>query len=348
MSFNQDVRALWPKAHVHKKYLPYLLLGNKDKLLSLVDLAGHGTGRLNSDDLKSLEVALPPVPEQRAIAHILGTLDDKIELNRKMAATLEAMARALFRAWFVDFEPVRAKIEGRWQRGQSLPGLPAHLYALFPDRLVGSDLGEIPEGWRWGTLGEIAEHLRYSENPLSAPELTFLHFSIPAFDEGQSPKLELGNGIKSQKWRVPPGVILLSKLNPEIERVWLVDVKPDDRAVCSTEFLVLQPRSPYGRSYLYCATRSILFRRQIEGLVTGTSKSHQRAHSSAILGLAAIKPPEELVSTFERAASPLLDRTLECRRESRTLAAIRDALLPKLVSGELRVKDAEKFLEAAP
>jgi type I restriction enzyme S subunit len=97
--------------------------------------------------LRQMTVLLPPPNEQRAIAHILGTLDDKIELNRKQNETLEAMARALFKAWFVDFEPVRAKMEGRWQRGQSLPGLPAHLYDLFPDRLVESELGEIPEGW---------------------------------------------------------------------------------------------------------------------------------------------------------------------------------------------------------
>src|SRR5690606_19457366 len=101
-----------------------------------------------------LELDVPPKHEQRAIAHILGTLDDKIELNRKQNETLEAMARALFKAWFVDFEPVRAKMAGRWQRGQSLPGLPAHLYELFPDRLVESELGEIPEGWRCSTIGE--------------------------------------------------------------------------------------------------------------------------------------------------------------------------------------------------
>ena len=87
-----------------------------------------------------------PYPKQRAVAHVLGTLDDKIELNRRMNATLEAMARALFKSWFVDFEPVRAKLEGRWRRGESLPGLPAELYDLFPDRLVDSELGEIPEG----------------------------------------------------------------------------------------------------------------------------------------------------------------------------------------------------------
>ena len=97
-----------------------------------------------------------PPPEQHAIAYILGTLDDKIELNRKQNETLEAMARALFKAWFVDFEPVRAKLEGRWERGESLPGLPAHLYDHFPDRLVDSDFGEMPHGWDVTSLSEYS------------------------------------------------------------------------------------------------------------------------------------------------------------------------------------------------
>ena len=94
--------------------------------------------------VESLTVLVPPIPEQRRIAHILGTLDDKIDLNRRMNRTLEEMARALFKSWFVDFAPVRAKMDGRWRRGQSLPGLPADLYDLFPDRLTPSELGEIP------------------------------------------------------------------------------------------------------------------------------------------------------------------------------------------------------------
>ena len=109
---------------------------------------------LNRDNAHARTITVPGLPEQRAIAHILGTLDDKIELNRKQNATLEAMAHALFKAWFVDFEPVRAKMEDRWQRDQSLPGLPAHLYDLFPDRLVDSELGEIPEGWEVSSIGK--------------------------------------------------------------------------------------------------------------------------------------------------------------------------------------------------
>ena len=247
-------------------------------------MSGSVQAKLSQTNLNRIPIPYPAQEEdRRAIAHILGTLDDKIELDRRMSETLERMARALFKAWFVDFEPVRAKMGGRWNRGQSLPGLPADLYELFPDRLVDSELGETPDGWELGHFGDVVEQLRDQENPLLSPDTLFRHFSIPAFDEGQWPKTELGESIKSLKSRVPPGVILLSKLNPEIERVWLVDVEATDRAVCSTEFLVLRPRSPYGRSYAYCLARSPFFRQQIEALVTGTSKSHQRAQVDAIL-----------------------------------------------------------------
>ena len=135
----------------------------KVKDIEQFDFTGYNSGSaqpsLNRNFIHPVPVDIPPVPEQRAIAHILGTLDDKIELNRRSNETLEAMARTLFKAWFVDFEPVRAKMEGRWQRGQSLPGLPAHLYDTFPDRLIESELGEIPEGWEMRSLDSIANYL---------------------------------------------------------------------------------------------------------------------------------------------------------------------------------------------
>ena len=338
MTFNQDVKALRPKPGVRKEFLPYLLLGNKERLLRLVDLAGHGTGRLNSDELKALDIVLPPEAEQCAIAHILGTLDDKIELNRRMNETLEAMARALFKSWFVDFDPVRVKADGKDT------GLPKSIADLFPSRLVDSELGEIPEGWKVGHFDDVVDHLRDPENPLLSPDVLFHHFSIPAFDEGQTPKLEYGESIKSLKSRVPAGIVLLSKLNPEIERVWLVDVGLADRAVCSTEFLVLNPRPSFTRSFVYCLMRSSFFRQQIEGLVTGTSKSHQRAQVESVLNLPVVISPSSIVAAFDRTSESLLARTLECRRESRGLATLRDTLLPKLISGELRVKDAERFV----
>jgi len=125
---------------------------------------------IKQSELRKVILTLPPIEEQRAIAHILGTLDDKIDLNRRMNETLEAMARAIFQSWFVDFDPVRAKMEGRWHRGESLPSLPAHLWDLFPNHLVDSELGEIPEGWRVGQFGEVVQQLRDQENPLASPD----------------------------------------------------------------------------------------------------------------------------------------------------------------------------------
>ena len=107
------------------------------------------------EDFYGLPVDVPPLPEQRDIAHVLGTLDDKIELNRRMNETMEEMAWALFKSWFVDFDPVRAKMDGHWRSGESLPGLPSEHYDLFPDRLVASEFGEIPEGWKVKPLREI-------------------------------------------------------------------------------------------------------------------------------------------------------------------------------------------------
>ncbi len=337
---NQHVAIIRPDSgNLDAGYLRYFLVSHEMQTL-LLSWAGSGGTRnaLTKGMIESLEIPLPPLPEQRAIAHVLGTLDDKIELNRRMNETLEEMARALFKSWFVDFKPVRAKMEGRWRRGESLPGLPANLYDLFPDRLVSSELGEIPEGWEVGRFSDIVTRHRDNENPSNSPDIVFSHFSIPAYDEGQTPKRELGESIKSAKTRVPRGTVLLSKLNPEIERVWLPDVAHNERAICSTEFLVLEPRPPFSRSYVYCLARSPHIRQQIESLVTGTSKSHQRAPAGAILELDVVIPPARVIETFEMSASEYMGRTLTCRRESQLLAVQRDALLPKLVSGEVKAQ----------
>ncbi len=296
--------------------------------------SGSAQPSLNRNFLHPVVVEVPPGDQQRAIARILGTLDDKIELNRRMNETLEAMAQALFKSWFVDFDPVRAKAEGRDS------GLPKPLADLFPDSFEDSELGEIPAGWGVGALGDAVELLRDQVNPFDEPESEFAHFSIPAFDEGQSPKSERGAEIKSLKFRVPPHSVLVSKLNPTIERVWLVGAEVDARSVCSTEFLVLMARPPFTAAYVYSLSRSRLFRQQVAELVTGTSNSHQRAQASSILGLQLVIPPADLVRALDSGLAAVLSRALETRRESRSLAMTRATLLPKLISGELRVDSA--------
>jgi hypothetical protein len=303
----------------------------------------HSTGISNFQFEYFLDqevVWLPPLPEQRAIAHILGTLDDKIELNRRMSETLEAMARALFKAWFVDFEPVRAKLAGRWQRGQSLPGLPAELYDLFPDRLVDSELGEIPEGWKVGTLGNVAENPRRSVQPNSIPPdtpyIALEHMprrSIALSDWGTA------EGIESNKFKFRKGEILFGKLRPYFHKV---GVAPVD-GVCSTDIVVVCPRTPHWFAFVLCVVSSDDFVEFTNAGSTGTKMPRTSWADMARYEIAL--PPDALAQAFNAIVRRQVDRLIAAVHESRTLAALRDALLPKLISGEIRVKDAERFLK---
>ena len=335
---------LKPKITFDMKWAYYELL-TRD--INSMD-SGSAIPSTNRDEFHSLHVRIPPLPEQRRIALILGTLDDKIENNRKTAKTLEAMAQAIFKSWFVDFDPVRAKMSGESRESirKRLKVTP-EILDLFPDRLVDSELGEIPEGWGVGVFGNLVDYLHDQENPFSYPEVTFHHFSIPAFDEGKVPKVELGNAIKSLKLLVPPNVVLLSKLNPETNRVWLVDVAKGNRAVCSTEFLVLRAKPPFTRSYIYLFAHSDFFREKIEGLVTGTSKSHQRAQAGSVSSIPAMLPAANVIDVFNSITDKMLLRTLIYRRELTDLIKIRDTLLPKLISGEIRVPEADHLIEQA-
>jgi type I restriction enzyme S subunit len=306
----------------------------------------HGTALpyLTVSSLSTLTVELPSLLEQRAIAHILGTLDDKIELNRKMAATLEAMARALFRAWFVDFEPVRAKIEGRWQRGQSLPGLPAHLHDLFPDRLVDSELGEIPEGWELAALTELIEvnPTRLLRKADIAPYLDMANLPTQGHAPDEVIERPFGSGM-----RFINGDTLVARITPCLEngKTAFVDFLQEGQVGWgSTEYIVLRPKPPLPPEFAYCLSRSPAFRDFAIQSMTGTS-GRQRVQSNSLSHFMLARVPRLVAEAFGRTVTPLFARSSGAVRESRTFAAIRDALLPKLVSGELRVRDAEAFLE---
>ncbi len=335
-SIGRGLAIIRPRTNSDARYIEFVLRSMETKW-DAIEGSGSVFGNATRKDLETLTLRWPINKQERyAIANILGTLDDKIELNRQMSETLEEMAQALFKSWFVDFDPVRAKMEGRD------PGLPKHIADLFSDRLVESELGKIPEGWEVKLFEDIVNRLGDNINPLTCPDSVFSHFSIPAYDQGRAPKQELGEDIKSTKTRVPPGTVLLSKLNPEIERVWLADVMEDETAICSTEFLVLQAKPPIQRSYVYCLACNSLFREQVKSLVTGTSKSHQRAQANAITKLEVIFPTEPIVQEFESRSSGLLDHSLACRREIKILTALRDVLLPKLVSGELKTSSIQE------
>ena len=225
--------------------------------------------------------------------------------------------------------------------------LPQDLADLFPDRLVESELGLIPEGWTVKSLEVIAQLEKATVKPVDHATEEFEHFSLPAYDSGQIPALDLGSTIKSNKTFVPPQAVLLSKLNPEIQRVWLPTSASSCRQISSTEFLVFTAKPPIGRAGLYSLFNTQSFRDLLKGMVTGTSKSHQRVAPKSLATQAMIVPADRVANKFEALAWPVLKRTLRNKSENRALAALRDALLPRLVSGKLRVKDTERIVEIA-
>jgi type I restriction enzyme S subunit len=274
-------------------------------------------------DQRKMHITLPPLPEQRAIAHILGTLDDKIECNRRMSQTLEAMARALFQAWFVDFEPVRAKLAGRWRRGQSLPGLPAHLYDRFPNRLVDSPLGPIPEGWEVGTLGDLADIQGGKQLPTQQCKP---YEQFPVFG---------ANGIMGFAARnTHEGfVIAFGRVGANCGSIhWTYGGAWINNNASS----VVPKRWP---EYVLQAMLATDF----EGMRTGSAQPF--IPNSALAAAHVLRAPDSVLDAFCAVTRPLRLRQHVADRTSRTLAALRDALLPKLISGQIRVKDAERFLK---
>jgi len=295
--------------------------------------AGGSRRAVTKGHIESFRLPLPPLPEQRAIAHILGTLDDKIELNRRMNETLEAMARALFKSWFVYFGPVRAKAEGRD------PGLPQPLANLFPASFEDSELGEIPKGWRVGsvddefdlTMGQSPPGETYNEAGVGLPfyqGCTDFGFRFPTRRIYCTAPTRLGKA----------GDTLVSVRAP----VGDINMATEDCAIGRGVAAVRHKTGSRSYSYQFMQSIEEVFARfEAEGTVFG-SIGKKDFHA-----IACVNPPRELVLAYEARLSALDGRVEVNERESRTLAALRDTLLPKLISGELHVKDAERIAQTA-
>jgi len=304
--------------------------------------SGSAQPSLNRNYIYPIEVRVPPPNEQRAIAHILGTLDDKIELNRRMNETLEAMARALFKSWFVDFDPVRAKLalsgaEGAEGRD---PGLPKAIADLFPDRFEDSELGEIPEGWEVGSLGDVAEHPRRGLQPdeidPSTPYIALEHMpkrSIALADWGAA------DGLESNKFEFKRGEILFGKLRPYFHKV---GVAPVD-GVCSTDIVVVAAKAAKWFGFVLGHVSSDAFVEHTNAGSTGTKMP--RTSWGEMARYPVVLPPEKVAAAFTSQMRVAVDRVIASIHECGTLAALRDTLLPKLISGELRVTSVERFIK---
>jgi len=304
---------------------------------------GSTVERILLSELPNFSIQIPLLAEQENIAQFLGALDDKIELNWRMNETLEALARAIFKSWFVDFEPVHAKMDGRWRRGQSLPGLPANLYDLFPDSFEDAALGKIPKGSSAKVLPDACEI-----NPTR---------SLPAGSE--APYLDMANmptrSARALGWinrRFTSGMkficgdTLVARITPCLEngKTAFVDFLGEGQVGWgSTEYIVLRSKPPLPLEYSYFLARSDDFRAHAIANMTGTS-GRQRVPPDCLKRFGVVIPPKPVAAEFGKLAHTTMLSIRAHEEESRTLAAIRDALLPKLISDEIRVTAAQELV----
>jgi type I restriction enzyme, S subunit len=303
----QRLFALRPdESRVDGRYLFYALQAPTVRR----DLESRATGTtvlgIRQSELRRVQIPTPKLDVQRRIGALLGALDDKIELNRRMNETLEQLAR-------VTYDDAVS------------PQQPSHL----------------------ADLRDLATEHTAKVNPQHVPDELFNHYSLPAFDAGTGPVTEAGSGIKSAKTIVPEGAVLVSRLNPRIPRVWLPDLQGDRRAIASTEFLVLTPKASWARSLLYLTASSKQYQDALVSMAIGTSGSHQRVRPTAAMSVPVVVPAGEHRVALERQTGLMFKRIHASNRENAVLEQLRDTLLPKLISGELRIPDAERFVSEA-
>ncbi len=312
----------------------YLLLHERDAIV------GKGTGsvftNLKTDTLKQHGVRVPLPDEQRAIAHVLGTLDDKIELNRRMNATLEAMARALFRSWFVDFDPVRAKMEGRDT------GLPKEVADLFPDRLVDSELGEIPTGWSIRTLGDLCRKPQYGytasarSEPIGPRFLRITDINKESWVSWSRVPYCEATEDEFTKYRLAKGDLLIARMADPGHGIL---VEEDVKAVFASYLIRFRPVEDRNARLLQYWLKSDAYWQLVRGQAAGTTRVSLNARVLSLFPL--VVPLDGVANAFRTVVGALRERLVQSAAEMQLLVGLRDTLLPRLVSGELRVTGLE-------
>ncbi|WP_202594962.1 restriction endonuclease subunit S [Blastopirellula marina] len=293
---------------------------------------------LRCADVPKFRLPIPPLPEQKAIASILGALDDKIELNRRMNETLEAMARALFKSWFVDFDPVRAKMDGRQP-----PGMSADVAALFPDKLVHVNGELVPEGWKVGRLGDLC---RINSNTVRANEVSGMieYVDIASVSEGRSSgptAMDFNSAPSRARRKISHGDTIWSCVRPNRRSFLFVHSPPENR-IASTGFAVISPNllTP---CYLHYAITTHEFTSYLTNCADGSAYPAVRPDHFSDAEL--LEPDLQTIEAFDEVVWSFRNQIAVNEGASNILAELRDALLPKLLSGELRVADAEKFID---
>ena len=341
-----DIWVVRRKQGIDQRYLFYWMATHEFIEESTRASEGTKMPRAQWDFVGRIEKLVPPIKEQQAIACILGALDDKIELNRRMNQTLEAMARAIFKSWFVDFDPVRAKAavrreHPRWTDEQvsraACPKLKPEIAALFPDSFEPSELGEIPKGWRVDSLDGIANYLNglalQKYPPKNAGTLPVI--KIAQLRKGDSYGADLCSANLPTDYIIQDGDVLFSWSGSLEVEIWC------GGAGALNQHLFKVTSHRFKKWFFFLWTLHHLNDFRLIAADKATTMGHiQRKHLSDARVLIPSKP---LMDSMDNLMDPLVERVVSCRLESRTLAALRDTLLPKLISGELRVPDVERI-----
>ena len=300
---SNDVLVFRAKENVYPNFLYYLLSDNTFFDYATATAKGTKMPRGDKGAIMRYEVPDLPLDIQIGIADTLAALDARIAENRAINNHLEQMAQAIFKSWFVDFEPFG---------------------------------GEMPSDWRQVPLGEVVEMSTKALNPQSCPDTILEHYSIPAFDETRLPVFEAASEIKSNKYIVDKDCFLISKLNPTTKRIW----RPyciSRHAVCSTEFMVYRAKNRAHKDFYYSVIDSPAFTDFLLAHITGSTGSRQRVIPSETLSFAVVDPPDDIIEDFCDKVAAVYAHSEQNHLESRRLRQIRDSLLPRLMSGELSV-----------
>ncbi|MGO3691087.1 MAG: restriction endonuclease subunit S [Psychroflexus halocasei] len=305
---NQQINSIVIDDKHYNDYVFYLLKNAYRVLRRNAEGSGSTMPILNKSNFESLAFLIPKnIKEQKAIANVLSAFDDKIENLRAQNKTLEQTAQTIFKEWF-----------GQHQIDD-----------------------ELPDGWQVRNLDKIAEHLKDNIKPFNKPEKQFIHYSLPAFDNGLRPVKENGTEIKSNKYSVIDTSFLVSKLNPFTPRIWTI-YKAEENHICSTEFQVVKPRKDIYFSLIHCFLNSTQFTSELSQKVKGTSSSHQRVNPKDIFDVKLIIPEEEALIKFNKIVDSMILKKNVNHQQIQTLTQTRDTLLPKLMRGKLRVNGFKK------
>ena len=303
---NQQINSFIPNENIVNSDFIYYFFKSSENYLKNLGSDGSAVPILNKSTFQQIGLDLPPLPEQQAIASVLSALDDKIDLLQRQNQTLEHMAATLFRQWFIE---------------------------------------EAKEDWEEVRVSDIAIHIKNSINPNKFPTTLFKHFSLPAFDNGQNPSIESGQEILSSKYQLESNSILVSKLNPIVPRVWMI-LKADNNFISSTEFQNFKPKNRNYLGFLYFLFKADTVIEQLAMSASGTSGSHQRVKPQDMLDIKFTTSNLNLVEKFSLMVESTLIKQHENLKQIRTLQSMRDTLLPKLISGEVRLKGFETVLQA--